>query len=91
MCGNLQEQIAVLLLAAPLPGLDGKPVPLEKAKPVVGAVLAGVHSLWQKYENLLRLPSDTTPTQAREGESTFVEEPSPSPPDVAGDDAPRRS
>jgi hypothetical protein len=47
--GNLDDQLGVLLLARPLPGLDGKEVPLFKAKSVMAAVLAGVDDLWQAY------------------------------------------
>ena len=58
--GNLDDQLGVLLLARPLPGLDGKEVPLLKAKSVMAAVLAGVDDMWQVYTAAGELVDDAS-------------------------------
>jgi hypothetical protein len=58
--GNLDDQLGVLLLARPLPGLDGKEVPLLKAKSVMGAVLAGVDDMWQAYTTAGEVADDVS-------------------------------
>jgi hypothetical protein len=58
--GNLDDQLGVLLLARPLPGLDGKEVPLFKAKSVMAAVLAGVDDMWQAYTVAGELADDAS-------------------------------
>lgn len=54
LMSSTAARLNLLLLAGPLPGIDGKPVPHSQARNIVRVVLKYVHILWRAFETAVQ-------------------------------------